>query len=196
MKKSCYIIILIFIAKLGYACDCKQFSSVEEFGFSKDVFIGKIIKVDTEMFQVEVLEKFKGSLNQIVSFKHNDCSIDPKMGERWLIYTNADGSYVSFCGWSRNLENPEESIQYMGPVLLTLEDAKREILTLKKEKATLELKLDLIKLRESKYDITSKPINSIQQMKCGLIIILLTFFILSTIYLFLKNRQLRKRSNI
>lgn len=193
MKKHYYFIILIFISELAYSCDCKEFSSSQEFNFSKNVFIGKIITVNDDIFSAEILENFKGSSSKIISFKYNDCSINPKVGESWLIYTTVNGYYVSYCGWSRNLRNPEQSIQYMGPVLFINDAAKKEIANLKKDKAILELKLDLIKLRESKHAITSKSRNFFHNVNFRLIIIVLTFLILLVIYLLLKNRQFNKR---
>ena len=183
----------MLIANFGYSCDCKQFSSNEEFNFSKYVFIGKIITVNNEMFSVKVLENFKGSLVKIISFKRNDCSISPQVGENWLIYTSVNGDYVSFCGWSRNLKNPEQSIQYMGPVLFTVEAFKNEVANLKKDKAALELKLDLIKLREKK-DFTSQSQNS--SYKVNFEVILICILILVSIYLFIKNRQLSKKIKV
>ncbi|MFC5282628.1 hypothetical protein [Pedobacter alpinus] len=180
-----------------FGCDCKDISLEQDTKTSTHIFVGEILNVTEGYFEIKLIENFKGTPNKTYKASINSCTISPKKGEVWLLYgtENQDRSLdITYCGWSRNFNNPDESIHYMGRVSFTEQDFKKEIATLKKEKATLELKLDLIKLRESKHDIISKPISSI--VNCGLIVLLLTFLILINIYLFLKNRQLVKKINV
>jgi hypothetical protein len=91
------------------ACDCKTISKENDYNLSDFVFLGQVIEINDHSFKVYVQEVFKGDAVKSVQVFTDDCSIYPKRGEFWLMYSTKreDGYfYVSQCGWSRSFNNP------------------------------------------------------------------------------------------
>ena len=191
MKKSILVLFLILIVRIGYACDCKEFSKDVEFDRSNNIFIGEIISINENYIGVKVIENFKGNLTDVVLFNQSSCSISPELAEKWLIYTKGDKELeVTMCGWSRNLKHPENSFHYL-PMVFLDRNCKEEIIRLNKINASLELNLDLKNLREWKRDNQQKTF--IIKNKSIIIAIIITSLLVLCIFLIIKNHQLKNR---
>jgi hypothetical protein len=191
MKKSILVLFLVLIVRIGYACDCKEFSKDVEFDRSNNIFIGEIISITENYIGVKVIENFKGNLTDVVLFNQSSCSISPELAEKWLIYTKGDKELeVTMCEWSRDLKHPENSIHYL-PVVFIDGNCREEIIRLNKKNASLELSLDLKNLREWK-EINQQQTFLIKN-KSVLIALIITFLLFLSIFLIIKNRQLKNR---
>lgn len=99
----------------SFACDCppiKKKNIVENGIKNYDlVFYGEVIKSDTinETYSFKVIDFFKGKVNgkYIEGKTNSNCSILPKKGDLWIVYTEINNdSYIdlSICSPSQSFE--------------------------------------------------------------------------------------------
>lgn len=106
--RSSILIILLSLATSVYSCDCKFITKEVEYYSSDFVFTGSIIDVHEDYIEVKIKEILKGNESGTVRIFIDDCSIAPKRGELWLLYSikrEHNEHYVSQCGWSRSFNN-------------------------------------------------------------------------------------------
>ena len=90
------------------------FKQISEYENSEAVFVGEILKIDTEnhTFQIKVSESFKGSeIGKIYTGKF-DPSCGPRVDHKgkWIIYgvfIDSNILDINGCGLSRSFEKPE-----------------------------------------------------------------------------------------
>ena len=129
MRKQ--ILTLLFLTFLvtskAFACDCKVPKSLKavqdrEFENSECIFIGEVIKIDTEKnsFEIKVIESFSGDeIGKIYSGIYDDlCGpiIDEK--GKWLIYANYSSDNlieINACGITRSFKRPEYNVSATRP---------------------------------------------------------------------------------
>ncbi|CAI2766940.1 hypothetical protein [Flavobacterium collinsii] len=157
MIKQLLILLLLVASIDSYCCDCKTISKETEYVNSDFVFLGKIISINDKFFEVKILEVFKGKEIKIIKSYISNCGIHPKKDEIWLLYSkkNADKTFfISTCGNSRSFSKPfiltDTSLPPPPPI------TKPTFLNQINEKsyfkiALLQLKLDIEKLRQIKY---------------------------------------------
>ncbi|PWD97958.1 energy transducer TonB [Marinilabilia rubra] len=162
--------ILILLWTNAEACDCPppkrlEVAQQEEFDLSDNVIIGEVLDIsgDQKTFTLRVEEIFKGNLKQgqIVEFENNYYCypfID-ELGD-WLIYSKKyKGDYrVNDCGLSRSLKHPERNEYFWPPppppsgLDQKKVDLHKRLSIENREKALIETKKELYKLRKIKQD--------------------------------------------
>jgi hypothetical protein len=113
MKKLFILLIINFITLNGYSCDCDDKPSIKEnWELADQVFIGKIIKVDSLLygnygekvysFTVKITKLYKGEIfkdrefRTILAVSSGQCDSFFYVGEEYLIYAK-DNNYTLSC---------------------------------------------------------------------------------------------------
>lgn len=128
MKKLLFLVLLFFTISKSYCCSCATKPSVKmDWENANEVFIGKIIKVDSMHFgnngakiysyTVEVVKSFKQefhetrTLRTIISQDSASCDFMFEVGEDYLIYAKSDSRTLatSLCSRTNIIKFIEES---------------------------------------------------------------------------------------
>ncbi|WP_438423875.1 hypothetical protein [Aquimarina macrocephali] len=116
------ILILTLVSTKAIACNCaipKSLKAIQdhEFENSECIFIGEIIKIDSEnnSFEIKVIESFNGDEIGKTYSGIYDKYCGPIIDEKgkWLIYGNLNSENlikINTCGLTRSLKNPENNI--------------------------------------------------------------------------------------
>jgi len=124
MKHTLNILLLILtlISSKAIACNCtipKSLKAIQDYEFenSECIFIGEIIKIDSEnnSFEIKIVESFNGDEIGKTYSGIYDKYCGPIIDEKgkWLIYGNFNSENlieINTCGLTRSLENPENNI--------------------------------------------------------------------------------------
>lgn len=118
----------LFSPTVLLACDCQaprgtHWSSARverQLSLRQQVFIGHVFSVTATTFQVQVLDVFKGTINQRIltgtADRQSSCALPVEEG-LWVFYTDlkADGSIptVDACSFSGNLTDP--ALEFIPP---------------------------------------------------------------------------------
>ncbi|EDP95317.1 hypothetical protein U8527_15965 [Kordia algicida OT-1] len=160
-KLNILLLIITLFSLKAVACNCsipKSLKAVQDYEFenSECIFIGEVLKIDSEKntFEVRVVESFNGDeIEKIYSgFYDNQCGpiIDEK--GKWLIYANLYGNKIEIntCGLTRSFEYPESNITATSEFLKTYEKEYKEEKRYSdlKIRALLDLKNEIISLRK------------------------------------------------
>ncbi|PQB07308.1 hypothetical protein BST83_09175 [Polaribacter filamentus] len=160
-KLNILLLIITLISTKAIACNCsipKSLKAVQDYEFenSECIFIGEVLKIDSEKntFEIRVVESFNGDeIGKIYSgIYDNQCgpTIDGK--GKWLIYANSYENKIEIntCGLTRSFEYPESNITATSEFLKTYEkeykQEKRD--SDLKFRAQLDLKNEIINLRK------------------------------------------------
>ena len=160
-KLNTLLLIITLISTKVIACNCsipKSLKAVQDYEFenSECIFIGEVLKIDSEKntFEIRVVESFNGDeIGKIYSgIYDNQCGpiIDGK--GKWLIYANSYENKIEIntCGLSRSFEYPESNITATSEFLKIYEkeykQEKRD--SDLKFRAQLDLKNEIINLRK------------------------------------------------
>lgn len=150
------VFLFLLLTRNVFACDCKTLSKEKEYQVSDFIFLGKVISVNDTSFEVHVQEVFKGDNVEYTKISVEDCSIYPKRGELWLMYSEQRGNnkfYVSHCGWSRSFNNPFRIMDKNIPDPLSPgEPVDSSSVFPDIKKASMELKEDIVQLRIKRED--------------------------------------------
>jgi len=162
MKHTLNILLLILtlISANGIACTCsipKSLKAIQDYEFenSECIFIGEILKIDTEnnTFEIKVIESFNGDENGKIYNGIYDIFCGPiidKIG-KWLIYANYNSDNIieiNECGITRSFLTPEHNLSATRPPK-PLPQNKKET-KLQAEKKIAEWKL------RAKYDLENE----------------------------------------
>ncbi|WP_163399223.1 hypothetical protein [Flavobacterium fluviatile] len=203
MIKQLLTLLLLVVSINSYCCDCKTISKEAEYATSDFIFLGEIITVNDQFFEIKTIEVFKGKTIKKIKSYISDCGIHPNKGEIWLLYSKKNDKnifFISSCGNSRSFTKPFvlSDVNLPSPPPLNSTTLLNELNQKKYFKiALLQLKLDIEKLRQinaqnklktlrSSYDNLQ---NQIKLLK--LIIISIIFVFLFFIFRWLKIRQLK-----
>ncbi|MDD7913763.1 hypothetical protein [Polaribacter ponticola] len=160
-KLNILLLIITLISTKAIACNCsipKSLKAVQDYEFenSECIFIGEVLKIDSEKntFEIRVVESFNGDeIGKIYSgIYDNQCGpiIDGK--GKWLIYANSYENKIEIntCGLTRSFEYPESNITATSVFLKTYEkEYKQEKQDSDlKFRAQLDLKNEIINLRK------------------------------------------------
>lgn len=202
MMKQLLTLLLLVVSIDSYCCDCKTISKEAEYANSDFIFLGEIITVNDQFFEIKTIEVFKGKTIKKIKSYISNCGIHPNKGEIWLLYSKKNDKkifFISACGNSRSFTKPFVlSDVNLPPPPLNRTTFLNEL----NEKAyfkiaLLQLKLDIVKLRQirsqnklialrSSYDNLQ---NQIKLLKS--IIVFITVFLLFFIFRWFKYRQLK-----
>jgi hypothetical protein len=157
-KLTLLLLIITLISTKAIACNCsipKSLKTVQDYEFenSECIFIGEVLKIDSEKntFEIRVVESFNGDeIGKIYNGIYDEqCGpiIDEK--GKWLIYANSHENKIGIntCGLTRSFEYPEDNITATSEFLKTYEKEFKE------EKRNLDLKL------RAKLDLKNEIIN-------------------------------------
>ncbi|QSB27154.1 hypothetical protein [Flavobacterium sp. CLA17] len=139
MKKIFLLFFLSLITSNAYCCDCVEKPSIEKnWEIAQQVFIGKVIKVDSLLyddyggklysFTVKIKKSFKGEIypnrdyRTILYIDEAACDFRFGVGYEYLIYAGREGYVLncSICSRTDLLENVAKE------ELITLDDIQKE----------------------------------------------------------------------
>lgn len=108
---------LFFLYYNSYACICVGKKNYErDFENSDLVFIGRVIEVDSNTFEFEVLENLKAAGKTTYNGIYlSSCDVLPNKNEKWLVYANFNKEgyiYIGDCSSSRSFNNVISSSGY------------------------------------------------------------------------------------
>ncbi|MEZ7499243.1 hypothetical protein QO200_10895 [Flavobacterium sp. Arc3] len=128
MRKIFIFIIIFFATQKSYSCSCTERPSVKvNWEKANEVFIGKIVKIDTLLYgnhgikihsyTVEILKSFKQNFYKdkkfrtILSQDEASCDFMFELGTEYLIYAKTDSQTLacSICSRTNTLKNIESS---------------------------------------------------------------------------------------
>lgn len=189
MIKHLLTLLLLTSSINSYPCDCKTISKETEYVKSDFIFLGRIINVTDKYFEVKTLEVFKGATIQKIISYTSSCSIYPKKGEIWLLYSKKNDKnsfFISTCGNSRSFTNPFVLNDANLPSPPSLDDSPYLNETVEKNYfkiALLELRLDIANLRQIRNQKNLIRFNNNYKTLKSELILLKSFLIVEIILL-------------
>ena len=160
-KLNILLLVITLVSTKAIACNCpipKSLKAVQDYEFenSECIFIGEVLKIDSEKntFEIRVLESFNGDeIGKIYSgFYDKQCGpiIDGK--GKWMIYANSYENKIEIntCGLTRSFEYPESNITATSEFLKKCEKKIKEEKRNSdlKSRAKIDLKNEIINLRK------------------------------------------------
>ena len=126
MKKIFFLTLLLFSITISYSCTCGEMPSIKDnWEGANEVFIGKIIKVDSLhygnngakifSYTVKILKSFKEEfyntreLRTIIGQDGGSCDFIFNLGEEYLIYAKSESQTLacSLCSRTRSIKKIE-----------------------------------------------------------------------------------------
>ncbi|MBZ4035974.1 hypothetical protein K6T82_14465 [Flavobacterium sp. 17A] len=128
-KKLLFVLFLALTSSIGYCCDCSEKPSIEKnWESATEVFIGKIVKIDSLLygsygqkvyvFSVKISKSYKGEIfpgyefRDLLANNSGSCDAYFDLGEEYLIYARSNNYTLSssICSRTNRLKsiNSEE----------------------------------------------------------------------------------------
>lgn len=126
IKKTILISILLTLILQSYSYDCNNFTIGEarklNYEINNVVFLGIPIKIEKNIGEFIVIDKYKGSINKKIIVNYYKPFKDEDVYSLWLIYGNKyesdDSVYVDVCSMSRSINNPFSLSSKMPPPIM------------------------------------------------------------------------------
>ena len=103
MKYTVLIIITLSSINL-LACKCHPRNLEENIQENGLIFSGKVIKIDSQYYTIDITDIWKGNLNDTITIihRHTTCSIPLELSKEYLLFLEDISSEISIC--SRSIE--------------------------------------------------------------------------------------------
>lgn len=195
IRKILFILFLILISPKAYCCDCSEKPSIEKnWEIADQVFIGKIVKVDSLLygsygqkvyvFSIKIIKSYKGEIypgyefRDILANDSGSCDAFFGIGEEYLIYSTGREYALSTSICSRtNLLKYVDSEELDLLDKLYKADLKDKTVKISKRKNNVEYQIDLVKNSfEEKLKRKNRTICILSAVSFLLLVIILILF--------------------
>jgi hypothetical protein len=206
-KKNKILILFLILVNItiSYGSDCLKQSKHEIFDVADFVFIGQILEVNTNSYEIKVFEMFKGHPPVHLQGQLEPDVVRPKIGELWLFYAQhlKDNKIIAGrCSGTKSFDWPHgiHDISFPHPPPQYMENESPQMFILEqviKNTAWNELYYELMTLRQremnDKINSSNKEIKellvNVSSIKAtnNILLVLVTFLVIVyTIVLFRK----------